>query len=461
MAATRLPNKPLLDIAGQPMIVHVLRRAEASGVGAVVVATDAPEIAGVVEKAGGRAVMTRADHPSGSDRIFEALGKADPQGRARIIVNVQGDLPTLEPADLKASLLPLKDSAVDIATLAAEIAKRRDFRSYDIVTIDGETARDFDDAVYCEREGKGFRLVVAIADVSHYVEDGSALDVDALERGNSVYFPDRVVPMLPERISNDLCSLRPNEDRAALAVRMIIAADGRKKSHTFHRVLMRSAAKLSYQQAQAAVGGTPDDVTGPLLDNILKPLYAAYDALKRARDARGPLDLDLPERKIVLKHDGTVDRVITPERLESHRLIEEFMILANVAAAETLEHARVPQIYRVHDEPSVEKIEGLRKFLESLHISFSKGGALRAEQFNRILDRVKGQDVEKQLDRCRDAKPDRVVGGLGLANPLEAEGFTTKWSIELVFTPVQGFEQAADLAELFVRPLMRRELLEV
>ena len=123
MAATRLPNKPLLDIAGQPMIVHVLRRAEASGVGAVVVATDAPEIAGVVEKAGGRAVMTRADHPSGSDRIFEALGKADPQGRARIIVNVQGDLPTLEPADLKASLLPLKDSAVDIATLAAEIAK--------------------------------------------------------------------------------------------------------------------------------------------------------------------------------------------------------------------------------------------------------------------------------------------------------------------------------------------------
>ena len=207
----------------------------------------------------------------------------------------------------------------------------------------------------------GFVLTVAIADVAFYVRPRAPLDKDALERGNSVYFPDRVVPMLPERISNDLCSLRPNEDRAALAVRMIIAADGRKKSHTFHRVLMRSAAKLSYQQAQAAVGGTPDDVTGPLLDNILKPLYAAYDALKRARDARGPLDLDLPERKIVLKHDGTVDRVTTPERLESHRLIEEFMILANVAAAETLEQTRVPLIYRVHDEPSLEKIEAFEQ----------------------------------------------------------------------------------------------------
>ena len=154
-------------------------------------------------------------------------------------------------------------------------------------------------------------------------------------RGNSVYFPDRVVPMLPERISNDLCSLRANEDRAALAVRMIVGADGRKRSHTFHRVLMRSAAKLNYAQAQAAIGGRADGETGPLLDPVLKPLYDAYAALKRAREARHPLDLDLPERKILLKADGTVDRVITPERLEAHRLIEEFMILANVAAAET------------------------------------------------------------------------------------------------------------------------------
>jgi ribonuclease R len=168
------------------------------------------------------------------------------------------------------------------------------------------------------------------------VQPGSALDREALVRGNSVYFPDRVVPMLPERISNDLCSLRPNEDRAALAVRMIIAADGRKKSHTFHRVLMRSAAKLSYAQTQAAIDGRPDDTTGPLLAPVLRPLWAAYGTVKKARVVRAPLDLDLPERKILLKGDGTVDRVIVPERLDAHRLIEEFMILANVAAAEAL-----------------------------------------------------------------------------------------------------------------------------
>ena len=222
----------------------------------------------------------------------------------------------------------------------------------------------------------------------------SALDREALKRGNSVYFPDRVVPMLPERISNDLCSLRPNEDRAALAVRMIVGADGRKRSHTFHRVLMKSTAKLHYAQAQAAVDGRVDDTTGPLLDPVLKPLYDAYAALKRARQARHPLDLDLPERKILLKPDGTVDRVITPERLEAHRLIEEFMILANVAAAETAERARLPLIYRVHDEPSLEKVEALRTFLETLHISLPKGGVLRGEQFNHILAKVKGGDVE-------------------------------------------------------------------
>jgi len=200
--------------------------------------------------------------------------------------------------------------------------------------------------------------------------------------------------MLPERISNDLCSLRPSEDRAALAVRMIVGADGRKRSHTFHRVLMKSAAKLHYAQAQDAVDGRTDDTTGPLLGPVLKPLYDAYEALKRARQARHPLDLDLPERKILLKPDGTVDRVITPERLDAHRLIEEFMILANVAAAETAERAKLPLIYRVHDEPSLEKVEALRTFLQTLHISLPKGGVLRGEQFNHILAKVKGGDVE-------------------------------------------------------------------
>jgi ribonuclease R len=226
------------------------------------------------------------------------------------------------------------------------------------------------------------------------VRPGSALDRDALTRGNSVYFPDRVVPMLPERISNDLCSLVPGEARGALAVRLVIGPDGRKRSHSFHRVLMRSAAKLHYAQAQAAIDGRPDDITGPLLEPILEPLYAAYALVKLARDERDPLDLDLPERKILLKPDGTVDRVIVPERLDAHRLIEEFMILANVAAAEMLEKKALPLIYRVHDEPTQEKVHNLQEFLKTLDLPFAKTGALRPSLFNRVLGQVRGEDYE-------------------------------------------------------------------
>jgi ribonuclease R len=280
---------------------------------------------------------------------------------------------------------------------------REDWRQVPFVTIDPADAKDHDDAVHAmsdtdPRNPDGHIVSVAIADVAHYVRPGSALDRAAAERGNSVYFPDRVVPMLPERISNNLCSLRPAEDRPALAVRMVIGADGRKRTHTFHRVLIRSAARLHYEQAQLAVSGRPDEVTEPITKKILEPLYAAYRAVRRARDARGPLDLELPERKIVLKSDGTVDRVIMPQRLESHRLIEEFMILANVAAAETCERARVPLIYRVHDEPAPEKINALREFLKTLDISLPKGGALRPDAFNRILQRVKGRDVERLVN---------------------------------------------------------------
>jgi ribonuclease R len=272
-----------------------------------------------------------------------------------------------------------------------------------LVTIDPADAKDHDDAVHAvpdpdPKNPGGHIITVAIADVGHYVRPASALDREALNRGNSVYFPDRVVPMLPERISNDLCSLRPSEDRPALAVRMVIGADGRKRSHTFHRVLMRSAAKLHYLQAQAAIDGRTDVETAGLLEPVLQPLYRAYACLRRAREARHPLDLDLPERKILLKPDGTVDRVVTPERLDAHRLIEEFMILANVAAAETLERGKLPLIYRVHDEPSLDKTEALRSFLETLHISLPKGGVLRAEQFNHVLRRVKDTDVESLVN---------------------------------------------------------------
>jgi len=286
---------------------------------------------------------------------------------------------------------------------AATLHGRENWRHVPFVTIDPPDAKDHDDAVHAEPDKArdnpgGFIVHVAIADVASYVKQGSTLDREALARGNSVYFPDRVVPMLPERISNDLCSLRAREDRPALAVRMIIGADGRKRSHTFHRILMRSVAKLSYQQAQSAIGGRPDEDTEMLVKPVLAPLYAAYETAARARAERQPLDLDLPERKILLKGDGTVDRVITPERLEAHRLIEEFMILANVAAAETLERARVPLIYRVHDEPGMEKVVALREFLATLDIPFQKGGILKPELFNRVLARVKGRDAEQLVN---------------------------------------------------------------
>jgi ribonuclease R len=281
----------------------------------------------------------------------------------------------------------------------AALKGREDWRDVPLVTIDPPDAKDHDDAVHAQADpdpnNKGGYIVdVAIADVAYYVRPGSALDRDALTRGNSVYFPDRVVPMLPERISNDLCSLVPGEPRGAVAVRMVIGNDGRKRSHSFHRILMRSAAKLNYAQAQAAIDGRPDDTTGPLLDPILKPLYDAYAVVKRARDERDPLDLDIPERKILLKADGTVDRVIVPERLDAHKLIEEFMILANVAAAEMLEKKSLPLIYRVHDEPTLEKVHNLQEFLKTLDLPFAKSGALRPSLFNRVLAQVKGHDSE-------------------------------------------------------------------
>ena len=329
-----------------------------------------------------------------SGRVKERLGSLATEKAISLIAIHAHDIPmAFSPAALKEAE----------AAAPATLQGREDWRDIPLVTIDPPDAKDHDDAVHAvpddDPANKGGYIVhVAIADVAFYVRPGSALDRDALLRGNSVYFPDRVVPMLPERISNDLCSLRPGEARGALAVRLVIGPDGRKRSHTFHRVLMRSAAKLNYAQVQTAIDSHPDDATGPLLEPILKPLYAAYALVKRARDEREPLELDLPERKIVLKPDGTVDRVVTPERLDAHKLIEEFMILANVAAAETLEKKGLPLIYRVHDEPTVEKVHNLQEFLKTLDISFAKSGALRPSVFNRVLTKIKGHDSEHMVN---------------------------------------------------------------
>jgi ribonuclease R len=270
---------------------------------------------------------------------------------------------------------------------------REDWRDLPLVTIDPEDARDHDDAVHAAPDPDpantgGFVITVAIADVAFYVRPGTALDREAYERGNSVYFPDRVVPMLPERLSTDLCSLRPGEDRPAMAVRMVVGPDGERRGHSFHRVLMRSAARLTYTQAQAAIDGTPDETTGPLLDDVLRPLWAAYGALRTAREKRQPLDLDLPERRIKLDRYGLVEDVVVPERLAAHRLIEEMMIAANVSAAETLEAYDTPLLYRVHDAPSMQKLEDLRAALRTMQLSLVKDRALRPLHFNRILARA-------------------------------------------------------------------------
>ena len=325
-----------------------------------------------------------------SGKVKDRLGSLSSEKAVSLIAIHSHDIPqAFSPTALREA------EAAKPATLAG----REDWRELPLITIDPPDAKDHDDAVHAEPDPDpnnkgGYIVTVAIADVAFYVRPGSALDRDALMRGNSVYFPDRVVPMLPERISNDLCSLVPGEPRGALAVRMVIGSDGRKHSHSFHRILMRSAAKLNYAQAQAAIDGRPDDTTGPLLDPILKPLYDAYAVVKRARDERDPLDLDIPERKILLKPDGTVDRVIVPERLDAHKLIEEFMILANVAAAEMLEKKSLPLIYRVHDEPTLEKVHNLQEFLKTLDMPFAKSGALRPSLFNRVLAQVKGHDSE-------------------------------------------------------------------
>jgi len=297
------------------------------------------------------------------------------------------------------------DSFSDAALREADAAReptlegREDWREIALITIDPADAKDHDDAVHAEPDTDpgnpgGFVIRIAIADVAAYVRPGTALDAEALERGNSVYFPDRVVPMLPEKISNDLCSLKPGLARAALAMRIVIDARGRKRDATLHRVLIRSAAKLAYPQAQAAIDGKPDDATGPLLEPVLKPLWATYAALKTARSQREPLDLDLPERKLVLNPDGTLKDVIIPDRLDAHRLIEEFMILANVCAAELVEKQRGLLVYRVHDEPSLEKMDGLRDFLGTIGIDLPKQGAVRPSLFNRILARVRGTPHE-------------------------------------------------------------------
>jgi ribonuclease R len=321
-------------------------------------------------------------------KLKENLGPFDAPQAVSMMAIAHQDIPFVFPPEVIEASEKLK---------AADLGNREDLRKIPLVTIDGADARDFDDAVFAESDADpknagGFKLIVAIADVSHYVKSGSVLDREAYKRGNSVYFPDRVVPMLPEALSNDLCSLKPHEPRACMVAHMTINAHGELIHSHFTRGLMRSAARLTYERAQKAADGHADDLTRPIMDDVIRPLYAAYAVLAKARKKRGTLELEVMEREIKIGADGRVSAIGARQRLESHKLIEEFMILANVAAADALQKRGMAGLYRVHDAPSAEKLDSLRGFLKGYDIKLPQGQNLRPADLARVLEKFVGTD---------------------------------------------------------------------
>ena len=343
-----------------------------------------------------------------SARVVSRLGRMGDARSVSLVCIHTHDIPDVFP-----------QPAIDQAEAAGPVplGSREDLRALPLVTIDGEDARDFEDAVFAEADGDGHRLIVAIADVAHYVPPGSPLDRTGWERGNSVYFPDRVVPMLPEALSNGWCSLRPNEERGCLFVEMRVDGRGRKQSHRFGRGLMRSAARLTYEQVQDA--HDRDDSLGL----PVPALYAAFRVLLAARQARGTLDLDLPERKVTLDDEGRVLAIVPRPRLDSHRLIEEFMVLANVAAAEMLEKLHLPCMYRIHAPPSDEKMEALRSFLHGMSISLPPEGQIHSRDLDAVLKQVVDTEAAPLVNEVvlrsqsqAQYSPDNI-GHFGLALP--------------------------------------------
>ncbi len=303
----------------------------------------------------------------------------------------------------------IPDGFPDEAVAGAEAARpiglagREDLRELPFVTIDPEDARDHDDACFARRDtdprNPGGHIVwVAIADVAAYVRSGTALDAEARRRGNSTYFADRVVPMLPDRLSSDLCSLREGVQRPCIAVELKLDAMGNRLGYRFTRGMMKSVASLSYGEVQAARDGAPNGRCADLTDGVIHPLFDAYLAVRRARERRQPLDLELPERVIALSDDGRVVSVGLKDRLDAHRLIEEFMILANVAAAEELFARRRPLLYRVHEEPTPERLEALRDVAQASGFILAKGQVLRTGHLNSLLAQARESEFDELIN---------------------------------------------------------------
>ncbi|MCF6304202.1 MAG: ribonuclease R [Rhodobacteraceae bacterium] len=325
-------------------------------------------------------------------KIIARLGDPSAAKSVSLIAIHQHGIPDQFPAEVLAEAAEAKPVA---------LGKREDLRHLPLFTIDPPDARDRDDAICAmpDPDNKDGHIVwVAIADVAHYVQPGTALDREAFKRGNSSYFPDRVVPMLPDNLSGDLCSLHGEVDRPCIALRIVLDANGQKTGHRFTRGLMRSPAALSYLQAQQAVDGAPDETTAAILETGIKPLWAAYASAKKANQKRQPLHLDLPERQIILSDSGEVTSVSFRDRFDAHKLVEEFMVLANVCAAETLETKKSELLYRVHEPPNPEKLTALHEVVQSVGMVLAKGQRLTTAQLNKLLDGAAGGEYAEMIN---------------------------------------------------------------
>ena len=318
-------------------------------------------------------------------RVIEVLGNyADPGMEIEIALR-KHDLPYVWPSEVEAL-----EKKVPKKVTAADIKGRTDLRDYPFVTIDGETAKDFDDAVFCEKHGKGYRLMVAIADVSHYVKDGDALDREARVRGNSVYFPRRVIPMLPEALSNEMCSLKPDVDRLALVCEMSISATGEIKRYQFMEAVFHSAARLTYTNvAKALYALEPDHGIEENLIPHLHQLDNVFQVLLAARNKRGAIDFDTAETVMEFDAAGKIQRIVPTVRNDAHRLIEECMLAANVCTANFLLENEHPALYRIHAGPSEEKLEGLRAMLREFALQLPGGKDPKPADYSALLKKIK------------------------------------------------------------------------
>ena len=408
--STLLLNDRILartEEAGNGLVAHPMKRLEKS----------ADLILGVVRQEGSRHFLTPVDKRERREFQVSDLGGAEvgdlvlaePAGRPpRVTARVDAILG--DPfAPRSFSLIAIykhglpdvfRSETVEEAERVAHqpLGEREDLTHLPIVAIDPEDARDHDDAIWASpREDGGWDAIVAIADVSYYVRPGSELDREARARGNSVYFPDRVVPMLPEELSADICSLKEGKDRAALACHLVVGKDGALMSWRFTRAKIRVAANIAYEQAQAAINGHATTVAADILEGALKPLWSCWAALLAARNRRAPLELDLPERRVVLDEKGRILSVAPRERLDAHRLVEDYMIAANVAAAKALEGKKAPVMYRIHEAPGREKLVALKDYLATFDIEFALGQVIKPGTFNHLLDRVGDNDARPEI----------------------------------------------------------------